>query len=190
MTVSNIEVDFDSEATDAGAGSEITGDLDCVFNFSTVTQNFQLRFPLGVITVGSAINDSTLQWNVLSESLEAGEGGGPNLYNGTGDDDPDADDLITKYNRSNGTPLVTIDCSSTGSKTGDLGATADTAIAGNLSSPGFISFGVTPVGFENAEAFDIEAIENAGSDPATLTVDWTPPAAGTVPQLATVGVGS
>ena len=110
-------------------------------------------------------------------------------YNATGDNDPDLDDGATKNTRStNGATLVTIDTSTTGSKTGDLTATADDHILGNLSSPGFYSLAFTQTLFDLGEVIDIEALENAGTDPATLTVTWTP--AASARMLASLGVGT
>lgn len=183
-TVTNIDVEYDSDINVGGSGSA-TGTALRIDNSAENVRRTQLRFPLSAITAGSTINDSDLQFNVVSETVEAGEGINVQAYNDTGDDDPESDTGTTKYNRSGGgTTFVSVDCSSTGSKTGDLGATADGQIAGNITSPAFYSIGLNHWGHEEDELSNIEAIENAGTDPATLTVDYTAPAAGDPPTEA------
>lgn len=181
MTVSNIDADFDSWADNAGTETEVSGTLEVAV--ASVTGNpsaGQLRFPLAAITAGSTINDSDIQFNVTSENVETVEGISVRPYNDTGDDDPDGDDAATKYSRSTAptTTLAEIDCSATGSKTADLGTTADGQIEGNISSPAFYSIGLEQLLQDAGEFVVLEAIENAGSDPATLTVDWTAGAGG------------
>lgn len=169
-TIVSIDCDFDSYNDGA---SEF--ETDTIVQVNVSGKRAQFRFPLTSIPTTPAINDSSIQFNVISENVEAGEGVAVHAYNGTGDDDPNADNGSTKNTRSiGGTALVAlIDTSDTGSKTADLGATADGQILGNISSPGFYSLGFTENGFDLGEVIDIEAIENAGTDPATLTIDYT-----------------
>jgi hypothetical protein len=170
VVTSNIDADYDGW-TDAGTTTDTSTSIGVALGtFAAELQRSFLRFPLGVITLGATVSDVTLQFNVIAEDVEAGEGVNIRPYNTNGDDDPDA---------ATGSVLATQDCSSTGSKTGiDLGATADSQVAGNISSPGWYSLGMTHLSLDSSEEVTVESIENAGSDPATLTVVWTAAAAG------------
>lgn len=196
MATAIIDCDFDSEAADdTTSGSEVATTVRVAdeVEAGSVDYRTQLRFPLTSISA-SAVTDSDLQFNVTAENVEAGEGVSIHPYNDTGDDDPDADSIADKFTRSTSATTFTtlIDCSSTGSKTGDLGTTADSIILGNLTSPGFISLGVRNSGvtIDTGETVSIEAIENAGTDPATLTVVYTEAAAGAVGLMMMMGVGT
>ena len=192
-TVSNIDAAFDSQSTDGGVQDE-TATTVKVGNTGPLFRG-QWRFSLSAITAGSTINDATIQVNVTSvTAVDVGDVINYHSYNDTGDDDPDPDTAATKYTRSGaGTARVSpTGYNTTGSKTHDLGTTVDTEIAGNLTTPGFWSMGNKPgAGIGEDESFLIEAIENAGTDPATLTVDWTAPAAGGAvkSRMLLMGVG-
>jgi len=108
-------------------------------------------------------------------NTDAGEVLPVHAYAGTGDDDPEADSGTNRYNKSDdGTALVNMVINeTTGSKIGDLGTTADGQIQGNIDSPDIYSIGLSDDGlFESNESCQIESIENAGTDPATLIVDY------------------
>lgn len=193
-TVINIDADFDSDATNAGSESEAATTLQIIVDaIGNDSRRGQVRFPLSSIPNGATINDSDLQFNVTSETVEAGEGVSICLYDGAGDSDPDVDSGANKFSNSTGTVLVNIDCATTGSKTGDLGTSADSAISGNLASLDRISFGLFPDAANDAgEVVTIEAIENSGTDPPTLTVDYTEPnvSASMVCEVATATAAS
>ena len=190
-TVATIDVGFDSYATDPSSGADtetedgttLTVGLGEFFG-TTFVNRVQLRFPLSSITAGSTVNDSDLQFNVTSANANNIEDA-VHAYNNTGDDDPDPDTPTTKLSRSiAGTALVAGSSlfTSTGSKSVDLGTTADGQIEGNINSPAIYSLGLKgrETGVVSVQSL-IEAIENAGSDPATLTVDYTAAGGATYP---------
>lgn len=183
-TVSNIDADFDSHAVDNGAGSYSEYETDTTLlagaNASADDGAAQIRFSLSVITAGSTINDVDFQCNITLEDIETSDATLIHPYNNTAADDPDLDNAQTKYSRSTAPSTtyisVTTPYQTTGSKTVDLGTTADGHVAGLISSPGFFALGIEGSYSSTSEKINIEAIENAGTDPATLTVDWTAPA--------------
>lgn len=185
MATAVIDCDFDSHANFSGAESE-TGTTVTVGNVSSVTHRPQFRFPLSGITAGSTINDSDFQFNVVTNNgMDLADSFNARDY---GTSDPDTDNAATKFaNSANTSPLYTggLVFNTTGSKTHDLGTTADTDIAARLSSPGWLTIAIQGVsdGTENAL---IEAIENAGTDPATLTVDYTEPSGATLTIVSLV----
>ena len=177
-TTAVIDADFDSYVTFDGSSyvqneTATTVRIQASDGF-TITRG-QVRFPLTSITDGSTVSDTDIQFNVTSENVEAGEGVQFGAYNDTGDDDPDPDTAQNKYLRSNVNDAiwVQVDCSTTGSKTGDLGASADAVVQGNLASPDLIALGIQAWLQDSGEVVLFEAIENAGTDPATLTVVYT-----------------
>ncbi len=173
-TVANIDADFDSESD--GTTESETGIVARVSGTdASPTFTAQFRFPLSSIPSGARINDAVVQFNVTAENLAGSEGIDVRSYGTAGDDDPDTDTAANKKTKSNGgTTLVTITTSATGSKTGDLGTTADSEIQGNIVSPGRYSLGFNPNSLmDSGDSVSIEAIENSGSDPATLTLDYT-----------------
>lgn len=175
-TVANIDVDFDSDAYSSGSEAETGTSLAVSNNFFFVQSRVQFRFPLSSLPTGATINDSDLQFNVINAVNAADEGVIVKSYGTSGGQtNPDTDSGSTKYtNSDNGSTLANIaGCNSTGSKTGDLGATADGHIQTNIDSPDFYAIGLTHLNLETSEYVGIESIENAGSDPATLTVDYT-----------------
>lgn len=175
MTVSNIDCDYDSRIGNTSVDQET--ETSMVLGGGLLSR-VQLRFPLSAITASSTINDSDIQYNVDSQAgMDAGDQTDINAYSTGGIDDPDADTGATKYGKSIGTTTYTSQVViTTGSKSFDLGATADGHIAANIGTPGRFSIALAPgTGFLTTESMTIEAIENAGTDPATLTVDWTAP---------------
>lgn len=191
MTVSNIDCDYDGQVTSAAAVND-TG-TGCGWGLNGVDIRAFIRFPLSVtIMAGSTINDVDFQGNVNFSQMEGTETTLIRPYNTTGDDDPQPDSGANKYTRAaNGSNLIsTTVFDTTGSKTVDLGTTADGQVQGNISSPGIYSLGLSGGGLSGVDTTQIEAIENAGTDPATLIVDWTAPAAGTVPLRTLTGVGA
>lgn len=178
MTTAVIDATFDSYAASDGTEDETGTAILVGAAVDGVTQRSQLYHPTTGITAGSTVTDTDLQFNVTVENIEAGEGVNVRGYNTNGSDDPNADTAADKYARSIlGTIMVGIDCSSTGSKTGDLGATGDAIVEAQIGS--FVSFGLAHLNQDAEERISIESIENAGSDPATLTVVYTEPAGGT-----------
>ena len=190
MATLNIDADFDSRAS-SGAEDE-TETTVIVGAVATIENRVQLRFPLTGVTDGSTVTDATLQFNVTAES-GAGQTIDVYAYNGDGQADPDVDVAADKFSRSLSATLLINDlaASTVGSKTGDLGATADGHIQTNLSGVDRYSIGLsagaglTPT----TESVTIEAIENAGTDPATLTVVYTPPSTNPPFRLSLLGVG-
>lgn len=195
MTTTNIDADFDSWAEDDPISGDVESEnpatlivaRDNELTIGTQEVRSQLRFPLSALSGAAVVTDVDLQFNVTAETVEANEGVQVQLYNGTGDDDPDGDAVQAKFDRSGGgSVLAQIDCSSTGSKTADLAI--DATVLGNVSSPGFISLGLFHWAMEaDQENVQIEGQANAGTDPATLTVVWT---GGTVPLRTLMGAGT
>jgi len=174
-TIVSIDADFDSHTTSSTQDETGTSLQVSTDGIGSELRRVQLSFPLTSIPNGADINDSDLQFNVSSEDVESPEGVIVCLYNGTGGTDPNSDTAANKYARSTGSTLVTIDCSSTGSKTGDLGLSADIVIETNLGGVDFVSFGLRHSAFDASEEVFIESIEAPGTDPPTLTVDYTIP---------------
>lgn len=176
-TVATIDCDWDARSDSDGATDATLTTVTVGFPATAVQRTGQLRFPLSSITAGATVNDSDLQGNLTSSTMEAGEGWQVQAYNDTGDDDPEADSGATRFTRStNGSVLVSdANGTSTGSRSVDLTATADGQIQGNISSPAIYSLGLRHLGADSGtnDIVAIESIENAGSDPATLTVDYT-----------------
>ena len=187
-SVANIDVDFDSTAIYQGGTtySEDETSVGLIVRFDTAPgsaansiKRLQLRFPLASIASATAINDVVIQGEEASETVEAGEDVNVYAYNATGDDDPDGDTAETKYNRSiGGSVLAQLVGNTAGTKSVDLGASADTIVAGNLSSPGFVSFGLADDGeWEDAEQTTWAALEATSTAPFILIVDYTAPTA-------------
>jgi hypothetical protein len=173
-TVVNIDADFDSYCT-SSAEDETGTVVGFGISGAATELRAQLRFPLTSIAGGSTINDSDLQVNVTAQS---GTPSGDDVirifpYNATGASDPNPDTAATKFSRSiGGTALTTTTLYYTnGSHTVDLTATADGHIAGLLAS--FYAIALAHLNHEANESEQIETIENAGTDPATLIVDYT-----------------
>lgn len=167
-TVADIDADFDSYVNSSGTESE--GGTTLTVGIQTLTYRAQTRFSLA--SISTPINDVDWQGNVAGVSqVDAGDAVSWNQY---GTSDPDTDSAATKYTNSGGTSYVTATgMNTTGSKTVDLGTTADTDVGNQVSSPGWFTVGIAPsTGFATPETFIFEAIENAGTDPATLTVDY------------------
>lgn len=182
MTVTAIDATFDSYAHSDGTQDETSATLLVAASDGSVLKAAQIKFATVTPLAGaSAVSDSTLQINVTVENVEAGEGVTVHSYFADGvSSDPDTDTGANKYARSDDGALVDIDCSSTGSKTGDLTAAADAEILASVSGVGYWSAGLVQWAQEAFESVSIEALENAGSDPATLTVTWTITATGTI----------
>lgn len=178
-TIENIDCTFNSYADAAGGEVEGGAGINNVNvrqdDTASLHQRTQLRFPLSSLPTGATINDADLQVNKTSENVEAGEDVNVHAYNATGDDDPDADTGATKFSRSaGGTALVGMTGDGAGSITVDLTATADLQIEGNIDSPDIYSLGLINNGtWEDNEQVQIEAIDNPGTDPPTLIVDYT-----------------
>ena len=186
MPTAVIDAAYDGETT-----ASLKTDTGSTFQLSGTDGGVERpywRFSLSSITAGSTVDDSDFQCNVTAETLTGTDQVNINAYNSTGDDDPELDAAATAHTRCAGTTLVseTALYQSTGSKSSDLGATADSQIQGNISSPGFYSIAMTHTNFGAADTMDIEAIENVGTDPATLTVVYTEP----TPILAIVSTNA
>lgn len=200
MSTAVIDCDFDSHTRDQGGGT-ITEDEGGVLivrhdtapsSSANAIKRIQLRFPLSAITAGSDVTDVSLQILATGETVAAGEDVNVHAYNSTGDDDPDPDAAGTKHSRSiGGTALGQIIGNGTGSKTLDLGTTADGQVEGNLTTPGIYSIGMAPdtTDWDDADEINYQHIEDAGTDPATLTVTYTAPAS-TLALRTLMGVGA
>lgn len=173
-TVVNIDCDFDSDAASDGTEAETPNTaIKTGIGNTGVEQRGQFRFPLSSITAGATINDSDLQLNqIAAANVDAGDTVAFNKY---GTSDPDTDSAATKFTNSAGATYVSSSgLNGTGSRSFDLGTTADSDIAAQLSSPGRFTIGTDPTtGFAANELINWEAIEHAGTDPATLTVDYS-----------------
>lgn len=190
MTTATIDCDFDAFVNSTASVYSKTGTNIDVGFLSTTTRRGIFRFPLTSIAAGSTINDTDWQGNESSaSSADVGDVIRINQY---GTSDPDTDAAATAFSNAGGTQYSTFTgLNATGSKTADLGTTADTDVQNQITSPGWFTVGLAPsTGMADPELPQIEAIENAGSDPATLTVDYTAPAAGTVRNLASTGAGT
>ena len=192
-TTAVIDTDFDGSATSTGTQNLVGTSVD-VGNETGLIRRAFFRFPLSSIAAGSTVTDSDLQFNISSETVEASEGIDVRSYNTDGAADPEADAAADKYTRCNGggVSLITLVTNSvSGSQSLDLTATADAQIAANLAST--VLYTSSMIGLLTDAGTDdrtiIESIENAGTDPATLTVVYTEPAAGTIPLRTLMGVG-
>ncbi len=198
MATAVIDCDFDSGAAFSGAGGYAEAELGAQVALRHDTApaagnsivRMQLRFPLAGVSADSTVTDSDLQCNKTAETVAAGEDINVHAYNSTGDDDPDADAAQAKYDRSiGGSALVQLVGNGTGTVTADLTVTADAQIQGNITTPGIYTIGLAPdADWDDADSITIEAIENAGTDPATLTIVFTPPA-GTINLRTLMGAG-
>lgn len=174
-TVANIDADFDGYAeSDGGSTTGTTITVQRGGGFDEPRRVF-IRFPLAVLPTGVTVNDVSLQFNKTSESVEVGEDIEARSYNSIGDDDPQADDSDTQFvSCATGTIRATITGDGTGSISVDLGTAVDAEVEGNIDSPDRWSVGlVGDADWESSETVVIEAIENAGTDPATLIVDYS-----------------
>lgn len=182
-TIANIDCDYDgsihfnppSGYTDSPTATTIPvnddeGDQDDEYD------DAYFRFPLGSLPDSITVADADQQVNVTSESIESGDDVRVYAYNSDGQADPESDSGSTKFSRcQSGSILVTLSggtVGSTGSKTFDLGASADSLIAAANSAVSRFSTGMAPF-FSGGERWELEAIENAGSDPSTLILDYT-----------------
>lgn len=188
MATAVIDCDFDSVARFEGGttySQATTGTTIRIRRDGTPTSStdedgrIQFRFPLSSLPTGVTVTDSTIQANMTSTGEAAGEDVNVHAYNSTGDDDPNSDTAQQKYDRSiGGSALVQLITGggAAGSYSADLGATADGQIQGNIDSPDIYSLGMSyDAQWDNADINTFEAIENAGTDPATLTVVYTEP---------------
>lgn len=180
MATAVIDTDFDSYAINTGGVYTESETSTTVFGgiASTNIRRAQFRFPLSGIAAGSTVSNSTVQFDT-DNILDVANGTADILSYGTGgDDDPDVDSATDKYNKSaSGTTYLSATSAfgalgSTGEL--DLGATADSHIEGNISSPARFSLAVkrTTESGTNDRA-EIQALEHADTDPATLTVTYT-----------------
>ncbi len=188
MTTLAIDAAYDGHVSATASVNDTGTTMGVGFPSIATTTEFRsyVRFSLSGITAGSTVTDTSLQINVTVEAMEAGEGFSARPYNTTGDDDPEPDSGATKFTRAgNGSVYVSDTSSSTGSKTLDLGTTADTDVQGNISSPAIFSLGITHFGADSGSTDDasFETNENAGTDPATLTVVYTEPSTKSKPYF-------
>lgn len=172
-TVATIDTDADGFGEDDGGGNFTGVSLAIRNEGSGTNRRAATRFPLGAIPAGATINSVDVQWNTTITNASSVLS--IKAYDTGGDDDPAADtntDVHTKADA--GTAYVTgnTGLTTTGSKTASLGATAATDLEGNITSPARYSLGWVRTDVIAGSA-GIEAIENAGTDPATLTVDYT-----------------
>lgn len=197
-TTVDIDVSYDSYvAINPGFDTEnSTGTLVSPLTFSgSADQYGLLKFiTQGVIEGGAAINDTDMQMNIVSETNEIGELGGIWNYGPEGSEDPafpttpEAKIAIAQA----GSKIVDITGSdTTGSKSVDLGSTGDSYVTNGLRR-GFISFVLyTGTGMDSlGDGYDVEALENAGTDPVTLTVDYTAPTPASVGPGVVVGAAN
>jgi hypothetical protein len=182
-TVANIDADFDSVSINGAAENEAPTNI-IVGQTGASPVRAQFRFPLAAISAGSTVNDSSFQARTTASGS-----GSPTVDvhaygSGGGDTDPNGNNAATKYtNTIAGTKYVAATTAwgtlSGVSATVDLGATADADIQGNISSPGFIAIGLRESDDgPSGNGTILEGIANAGSDPATLIVDYTEGAGG------------
>ena len=183
-TIATIDTDYDAH-TSATSKNATATELRCA---GGVTARAAGRFSLASITAGATINDVDLQYNITVAAAGATYTIRP--YGAGGAGNPEADvaaDMFAAIIAQ--AAYITADTApqSTGSKTHDLGTTADSDVAAALAA------GTFAIGWQEVDdnaAARIEAIENAGTDPATLTVDYTAPAAGgTAYRRTLMGVG-
>ena len=183
-TVATIDTDYDAH-TSATTKNDTATVLRCA---GGVTARAACRFALSSITAGSTINDVDFQYNITTATAGATYTIRPYGAGGAGDPAPDTAATMFAAIIAQ-SAYITADTApaTTGSKTHDLGTTADSDVAAALAG------GTFAIGWqEDGDNHDarIEAIENAGTDPATLTVDYTAPAAGGVAYRRTLlGVG-
>jgi len=189
-TVLDIDVDFDSEARDNGVESETGTQAGFGYNGSRIIRS-QYRFPLTGVPSGATINDVDFQHNVTT--MDAATNVHDILaYNPDGDN-PDTDTGANKYAKSTGGTVYinAQSISATGSYTRDLGTTADTDVQNNITTPGWITLCMKGDNEATNNLAQNETIENVGTDPATLTVDYTASGAVTnTGRRALLGVGT
>ncbi len=178
MTTATIDTDFDGNVDSGGSGNSTGGQGEVGFNLSATEERVYLRFQLATISASPNVSDSSLQINVQSESMDSNEGFSVRPYNTTGDDDPSPDSNNTRYTRcGNGTAYVSTADSvgGSGSKTVDLGTTADADIQGNVGTPDIFSLGITHNAADSGadDLITFEMTEAPGTDPPTLTVVYT-----------------
>lgn len=169
-TVANIDIEYDGAVTRFGSKAD-SGTSLLVDDESDEARAYG-RFSLSSLPTGATVDDISIQFNVLTTNVSSGEGVRCISYNSNGDDDPESDDASTAWsNSASGTGLVT-DCETTGSKTTDQNGW-DSLVEGNIDSPDIFSIGIRESLLDSGDAITIESIENAGSDPFTLIVDYT-----------------
>lgn len=193
MTIANIDTDYDAR-TGVTTNWSDTATICSVVGNGSASSRFRsaCRFPLSGVTPSSTVNDVDLQVNVTAAAVALVLDIYP--YNGDADRDPSLDTTAATLWAAigTGTPLITSSTllQASGSQTVDLGATADSILQGNISSPAIFSLGFKAQNEATVASTSFEAIENAGTDPATLTVDYTAPAAGTTRLLSLTGAGT
>lgn len=176
-TTATIDCDFDSFASSDGTQDEV-GTTVSVAIVGGVTRRPQWRFPLASITASPTVSDSDFQALEAGAALETNETLNVNGYNPDGDD-PDVDSAANKYAKSvGGTTYITnttafSNVAST-SVSVDLGVTADADIQANVDVADRFTISMAPTGANwSNDVASFEAIEGAGTDPATLTVVYT-----------------
>lgn len=195
-TVVNIDTDYDA---DCDASTVRAGNSAVAVNWGTTAVNSRgvARFPLASVG-GPTVNDADVQVNITSENIETTDTANLYSYNSTGQTDPsgDAGTPSTMLSRAGAGSVIateTTNYQTTGSKSTDLGATGKSHLAAALAaSSTYYSIGWECIANSNFENYQFEAIENAGTDPATLTVDYSSstPAALTLQSVAGVAAAS
>lgn len=173
MAVVNIDCDFDAHSDSANVGSTSNGTVLVSNNYAFVTHRAQFRFPTSSALAGiAALNSVEMQFNV---TVAASTGVQIQRYNNDGTTDPGSDTVANRQSRSaGGTTLAQVNCASTGSKSsGSLAITSE--VLSSVSSPGFYALAMNHWSQAVGARVEIEAIENAGNDPATLVVDYVEP---------------
>lgn len=175
-TTVNIDCDFDCGVTGTGAATSDTGTTHSAGNDAgdAPDRSVIFRFPLSSIPNTVGVTDVDLQVNVTADDAETNDLIEIHCYHTVPGTDPSPDSAATRWTRSsNGTEYTTYDANGTGSRTFDLGTTADADVEGELADTDLCSIAFYPDGTMDAsEESTIEAIENVGTDPATLVVTY------------------
>lgn len=176
MTTTAFETDYDADVSNGI--SKATGGTTVRVSGLTNARRCAWRFPYaGSLDTATSVTDVTLQINVTAENVESTDTVNFNMYGTDAQGDLEADSAATMNTNCAGTTLVSVttEIQATGSATVDLGASADSQVLANVGSPDRFTVGMTQTNFASTEEVSFEAIENAGTDPATLTVVWTAP---------------
>lgn len=183
-TVANIDTDydFDTDGTNKDStGTDMRATTSSTGNYGT---GAACRFPLSALPSGVIVNDVDFQVHIIADAFtESSDTVSCKSYNSDGIADPSADSAGTSKNRINsGATHATFLVEPTPrSVTVDLGATVDGFVAANIDSPDIYTVALYPSMSGGSERCHMETIENSGSDPATLIVDYSQP-----PSIASV----
>lgn len=175
-TTLNIDCTADYDVTGAGGASSGTATTISVGDGAggSPDRSGIFVFSLSSIPDTADITDVDLQINVTADDAETNDLIQIRCYHTVQGTDPSGDSAATRWTRSNnGTQYTTYDANGTGSRTFDLGTTADSDVEGELADTDRCTIALySDASMDASEESTIEALENAGTDPATLVVSY------------------